>query len=159
MIWTDERKALARASVAKWLGTPHRPRMATPGVGVDCAALVFEIMIDSGICERMELGAYMHGSGLFTASYEQKQIFVESFFMSEYPPEEMEFGDIVIFREGWFSAHCAIVIDSHIVHAMSDRLVTKSNVAEWKKRFAAMLRFEEIGFREEPTAVIQRMKR
>jgi cell wall-associated NlpC family hydrolase len=154
-IWTPDRIAIARAEAESWLGTRHHNRLAIKGVGVDCIKFVYEVLIAAGILERAELGGYATTIGLHETTHKLKRAFKSCARVLEVPPVDPQFGDIVVFKEGKFSAHTGIVIDGRIFHALSNNVVTASNFVEWGRHLDCFLRVESIGLIGDPMAAAQ----
>ena len=146
MIWTPERIAAAQTEAHRWHGTPHRDRMALPGIGIDCINYVYEILIAAQILERAPLGYYNTRVGLHDGNDRLKRAFKECATVLEQPASDPQFGDIVIFKTGAFSGHCGIVLTGgDIWHSLAGRTVTRSNFAEWIPKIDCLLRIEQEG--------------
>jgi cell wall-associated NlpC family hydrolase len=149
-IWTNERKQIARTEAQRWIGTPHRDRIAIVGVGIDCINFVYEVLIAAEILERRTIGGYNTRIGYLEKTEKLKRAFKHCAHVKELPPGDPQFGDIVIFSEGKFSAHSGIVIDGSIWHSLAQRTVTMSTFEEWQKHIDCLLRITEIGLKNEP---------
>ncbi len=157
-IWTPERQALARAEAKSWLGTPHKDRLNIKGVGVDCINFVYEVLIAAGVLERALLGGYDTIVGLHEVTHKLKNAFKACAKLDEFPIDDPQFGDVVIFQEGKFSAHSGIYLDGMIYHALAGGVVTASLYAEWRRRLDSLLRFTETGLQAEPSEAARLMK-
>lgn len=151
MIWTPERQAIARIEAQRWVGTPHRDRIAKLGIGIDCINYVYEILIAAGIVDRQPLGYYNTRVGLHDASDRLKRALTQCLRVEELAPVGREFGDIVVFQTGEFSGHCGIIIDGDIWHALANRTVTRSQFNEWASKVACLLRITAEGLTGVPS--------
>lgn len=150
-IWTTERQAIARKEAARWIGTPHRDRLAKLGIGIDCINYVNEILIATEIVPRAPIGHYNTIIGLHEPSDRLKRAIKLCVECDDYPATTApEFGDIVIFKTGKFSGHCGIIIDGAICHSLANRTVTQSLFAEWQHEIDCFLRIKAIGLIGEP---------
>ena len=154
-IWTPERQAVARAEANSWLGTSHHNRLKIKGVGVDCIQFVYEVLIVAGILERAELGGYATTVGLHETTHKMKKAFKFCAQVRELAPNDPQFGDVVAFKEGKFSAHTGLIIDGRIFHALSGGVVTASNYVEWSRHIDCFLRFESTGLIGDPMTAAQ----
>lgn len=153
MIWTPERKRLALRSLSRWHGTPHHNRIAVRGVGVDCIKLVYEVLIDCGILDRVEFSGYDVDSGLWTESTKLQDTILRCLH-SVWVEESFEFGDIFILKTGNRSAHCGLYTDDgNVWHALGNRCVTKSDFALWRHEIKGMVRVVAPGFRVNPATI------
>lgn len=150
-IWTPERQKIARETARKWRGTPHRDRVATVGMGIDCINFVYEVLIDAGILERREIGFYNTRVGLHETTEKMKRAFKMCARCEEHSPDDPQFGDIAIFKEGKFSAHSAIVIDGSLWQSLSQRTVLESHYAAFQRHIDCLLRITECGLIGEPS--------
>lgn len=149
-VWNDETRNLARTEAQRWLGTPHRDRIARVGVGIDCINFVYEVLAAAGVAERKELGSYDTNVGLHEAVYKLKRAVLTCLDCEEMPPNDPQFGDIVIFKEGAFSGHAGIIIDSDVWHALAGRCVTRSLYGDWQRKVECLLRIKSLGLKGEP---------
>lgn len=157
MIWTSHRKALAYDSLVKWRGTPHRNRMAEVGVGIDCVHLLHEVITDAGVVQtRVQFGGYDVQDGQFDVSERLQNIVQDCLHVAPASIEQMEFGDIVIFKTGKRSGHLGFYDGASIWHALADRCVTKSQLALWRHDIAVNLRLTELGWKNHPQQSVRK---
>lgn len=146
-IWTPERQAIALATLNRWHGTPHRNRAATLGVGIDCAQLVNEILIDAGIVERIELGAYDVVDGLHNQSHRLAKAIERLLNVEQVSKDSPEFGDIAIYRTGTRSGHCGFYAGARIWHSLANVGVTHGQYKIWRNQIEFMYRLTDYGFK------------
>jgi hypothetical protein len=153
-IWTEERKALARQSFAKWHGTPHRDRIAIVGVGIDCINYIVEILTDATIVDRRPFNGYKLDHGTFKQSQRLHAAVTNALHVvplaHDAPPE---FGDIWSFATGQRSGHCAIVGEDCLWHAMGNNRVTFTELARWKPELDTAYRITSCGWKTDPQTV------
>lgn len=155
MIWTDERKALARASCQKWQDTPHRPRLAVVGVGIDCIQFLAEVISDSGIIPKSEFTGYVLEDGMFRSSRRLRDAISSCLDVEEINPKENQFGDIAIFVNGNEAQHCGFLDDAHVWHSLATRGVIRSKYSGvWRAGAQVLLRIKSEGFRVPPQSVV-----
>jgi cell wall-associated NlpC family hydrolase len=151
MIWTEERIALAKASLNKWRGTPHVDRMAEVGKGVDCINFVKEILVDAEIIEPVQLIRYSTRDGMHSQSDRLKDEVAAALHCKEISPGAIEFGDIIIFKNGQgVSAHCGIFADESVWHSLVKRGVSCHPFKLWRHKVDCVLRVEKRGFQNKP---------
>ena len=152
MIWTPERQKLALESCDKWHGTPHRNRIAIPGVGVDCIKFVHEILYDSGVVPRVEYQGYDLEAGMWGPSDKLQHCILQCV-NGEVVQEPYEFGDILLFKTGRRSAHCGFYVPDYIWHSLAHRQVTKSDFPLWRKEIECGIRITSEGLKTSPANI------
>lgn len=151
-IWTPERQSLARDSLKKWKGTPHRNRIAVVGVGIDCIQLVHQIICDAKIVDNRVFTGYSLDDGLHGQSERLLECVEKSLFTERV--EELEFGDLIIFVNGKMSGHCAFFAGEKIWHSIARGMVIESSVNLWRSQFLYKLRINQCGWRNDPQSTI-----
>lgn len=146
-IWTPERKELAIATLKKWHGTPHRDRLAIVGVGIDCAQLINEVLIDSGIVQRIELGAYDTADGLHNVSHRLARAIELLLHVQRVSTDNPEFGDIAIYKTGTRSGHCAFITGREVFHSLAGVGVTHGQYRLWRHQIEFVYRLTQINFK------------
>ena len=121
---TSTQQTAALAEARRWLGTPHRNRMAKPGVGVDCLGFVRAILVATGTLPPFEFPFYDPSWGLGRASNIMERVLklctnVEIFPANHAPA----FGDLIIFAVGRQSNHVGIFLDGAIWHVRTNGVV------------------------------------
>ena len=149
MIWDQITRELALAEAERWRGVPHVDRASNFPTGIDCIHYVAEIMFACGVVERRDLPSYdtMVGIAKESDSMELaffKAVHVESLDPKIHPPQ---FGDVVLFKTGFTSAHCAFFAGKHLYHSLANRCVTRSEWPHWKAKAESLIRFYEKGWR------------
>jgi len=155
-IWTEEARQKAVACLHKWHGTPHKNRIAIVGVGIDCIKFLAEIVMDSGIVERVTFGSYTVEDGMFEASTRLQSVIETAFHVEIVSVEEMIFGDVAVFTTGRRSAHVGFHDGRDMWHALANRCVTHNDFKLWKHDIAVAYRFTAIGWKESPQATINK---
>lgn len=147
-VWTPERQAVAVATLAKWHGTPHRDRLAIVGVGIDCAQLINEVLVDTGIVERIDFGAYDVVDGLHTQSHRLARAVEKLLHVEQVSKDKPEFGDIAVYRTGTRSGHCGIIgRNNHVWHSLARIGVTHGQFRLWRHEVEFLYRLAEVGFK------------
>lgn len=151
-VWTEERMHLGRREAARWIGTPHRDRLARIGVGIDCINYVYAILIAAGVVEWKEIGGYNTSVGFKETTHRMKNAFKACVQCVEIQPTEpVQFGDVIVFKEGRFAAHGGFYADGKIWHALARRTVTANVFGEWLPLVDCFLRITAIGLIGEPS--------
>lgn len=149
-IWTENMKSLGLAEAERWLGVPHRNRMADIRIGIDCIHYVSEICVAAGLMDRQQLPEYDVNMGVAKVSTLLEnamiaKLHVEGFDSTNHEPE---FGDVVVFDTGGlFSAHCGWYTGKHLYHSLAKRCVTRSEWKHWQHKAKIFVRFYSKGFR------------
>ena len=149
-IWTQHRRALALAAVARWHGTPHRDSMAEPGVGVDCIRLVVAILTESGVTEPFTFPAYNVAEGLHDKSGRMRDGFLRCSHSRTVDKRDPQFGDVAVFKTGRMSGHCAFLLDGQLCHALARQFVMLSEYRLWRREVDCLIRLEAVGLRAQP---------
>lgn len=154
-LWTQPRQAMALDSAHRWQGTPHRNRVAIPGVGVDCIHFVYEVLIDAGLLERKALGTYDVDDGLYVKSDRLTRGIEFCLHTERITPTALEFGDILVFKNGNRSAHVGILLGNDVWHAFYGHGVLNSDLKIWRREIDVALRLTKTGFRGDPAKAKQ----
>ena len=110
LIWTPERIAAAAAEIERWKGTPHRDRMAKPGVGIDCIGYVCEITRAAGLIPAFTMPFYSPRWGIGRAFNVMERVLLKCFNVERITsPAEWRPGDLLIFKVGHQSNHIALL--------------------------------------------------
>ena len=133
-----------------WHGTPHGNRMARVGVGVDCVQFVNEILVASGVVERMPFGGYSVDAGLHIPSTKIQGVIERALFVQTVAAADAQFGDIAVFKNGTRSAHVGLVGEKVVWHALANQFVTRSQFSLWKHEIETLYRLTSIGWRINP---------
>ena len=132
------------ATAREWLGTPYRHQASVKGEGADCLGLVRGVWRETQGSEPEETPAYQPDwaevGGTETLLDAARRWLVEK------PVEEMQPGDILLFRMagGAPAKHCAILTamgppEPRMIHAYWGRAVVESWMGPWwKRRLAAV---------------------
>lgn len=108
-IWTPERTAAAAAEIERWKGTPHRDRMAKPGVGIDCIGLTFQVLQAAEITPPFQMPYYSPRWGMGRAHNIMEGLLRKCLFCEPIKaPIDWKPGDLLIFRVGRQSNHIGI---------------------------------------------------
>lgn len=149
MIWDQLTRELALAEAERWRGVPHVDRAANFQTGIDCIHYVAEIMFAAGVVERRELPSYDTTVGIARASRDMERAFFDTVHVEAFDPKvyQPQFGDVVLFKTGFTSAHCAFFADKHLYHSLANRCVTRSEWGHWRAKAESFIRFYEKGWR------------
>lgn len=149
MIWTEERKQLARQTCEAWKETPHRNRIAVPLIGVDCIRFVGEVLQSSEVISNFRFPYYSPGYGLFVTHNFLENIFSHLLFTETI--EEPEFGALIVCRVGRATNHCGIVIDGKAWHVPFGSVVKGETMDTIN--IQSLLRITQDGFRNDPAKI------
>lgn len=120
-LWTAEAQAAAITEARKLYGTPHRNRMAKPGVGIDCLGFVRAILVAGKILPPFEFPFYDPAWGLGRASNIMERVLRICTTADILPPDTApQFGDLIIFAVGRQSNHVGIFLDGDIWHVQTN---------------------------------------
>ncbi len=157
IIWTEERKTLARDVCNLYAGTPHRARVAIPGRragGVDCIHFVDRVLVGAGIIPEHTLPGYDDRAGVFRQRNIIEDILVRHLAAEILPPDApAEFGDIVICKVGRQSNHVGIVIDGDFWHVPGGGNCGNEALANWRARIQSLLRVTGTGLLADPSTL------
>ncbi len=103
-----EQRAAIVAEAKSWLGTPWRHRGRLRGVGVDCAQFVLKVYANAGLIDDFDTGEYPRDWHIHRD--EERFLTFVPRFAREIPRDEVDAGDLVIFRIGRVFSHAAIVV-------------------------------------------------
>jgi cell wall-associated NlpC family hydrolase len=142
MIWTEEKKQLARDRCRYWDGTPHHHWMAVHGVGIDCIHFVVDVLIYAGVIPQTAIPQYHANLGRSGA--EQKLI--KEF--SERAPVDLvgppyQFGDLLVFNPRIGTNHVALLIDNEVWHSQVRIGVLNHPFVDFKKSILKAMRLTE----------------
>lgn len=102
------------AEAATWLKTPYHHQGNVKGAGVDCAWLLIEVYVASGLIDRFDPGDYPM-DWMMHRDEERYLFWVEKLGRRVEQPEP---GDIAVWRFGRTFSHGAIVVEwPRIIHA------------------------------------------
>ncbi len=153
-IWTPERQAAARASCAKWAGTPHQNRLALPGEGIDCVRFVSEILKDAGIIDEARLPFYDERLGALRERNVIEDILTAYLHAEPLPPDApVEFGDLVVCQCGRQTNHVGIIIDGAMWHVPGRGRCGPASWENWWRRAQSLVRITGTGYREDPASL------
>ncbi len=153
-VWTQERKALARAAASSWAGVPHQNRIAVPRVGIDCINFVCEVIIAAGIMERRRLPFYDERLGALRLRNVMEDILLAHLHADALQPTESpQFGDLVVCKCGRQTNHIGIIIDGAFWHVPGRGRVGPEAWAVWQPRAQSLVRLTGVGFRNDPAAL------
>lgn len=153
-VWTEERKALARAECQRWAGTPHVNRVAVPGVGIDCIRLLIEILIGAGLYERRQLPFYDERLGALRTRNIIEDLFTSHLHANSLPPTASPaFGDLVVCQCGRQTNHVGMIIDGAFWHVPGRGRVGPESWEAWKGRVQSLVRITAPGFKADPGAL------
>lgn len=149
-IWTPDRKKTALATLGKWQSTPHRDRIAIPGVGIDCIQLVLQVLIDCEVIPAIVINGYDTTAGMHSHSDRLQRAFKSCMDLEDVPAGDPQFGDLAIFKTGNRSGHCGFITEGQIWHALARRSVTFSDYKLWRWEIETLLRIKAVGFTGNP---------
>lgn len=157
-IWTPERITLAQAELERWAGTPHRNRMAKPGVGIDCIHFVFKVANAAGIAPTFEMPYYNVRWGVGRAFNVLERVITKCFHVESIRDRcQWKPGDMVIFQVGEHSNHIGLLWHQHglgVWHAQTGKGVIFSPLNdEIKKTVQVCLRFTGLGMKLDPATL------
>jgi cell wall-associated NlpC family hydrolase len=119
---TEEQAALRSAVVAEarsWLGTPFRDNGATKGIAVDCAMLLREVYVSTGVLEFFEPRPYSTQWML----HQDEELFLS--WIQKFGPEtnEIKPGNVIVYQFGRCFSHGAVIVNERdVVHAYKERM-------------------------------------
>jgi cell wall-associated NlpC family hydrolase len=149
--WTPIALEAAQTEAERWLGTPHRNRMAKPGVGVDCLHLLGQIATAAGVLPPFRFPYYDPNWGIGRRNNVLERIFMLTTNCDRIDPNEaMQEGDVIIFAVGRQSNHCAIYLGSAIWHAQCGQVVKPEPPEELSLPIQSIIRLTAIGFKRRP---------
>ncbi len=153
-VWTPERKLAALATCMKYVGTPHRNRMAVPGPagGVDCIHFVAEVLTGAGIIPDHRLPGYDERLGTMRSHNVIEDILVRHLHAEVHT--EPDWGDIVICKVGRQSNHVGIVIGENMWHVSSRSFVGYEALVNWLPRVQSFVRITQTGLRADPALLV-----
>jgi cell wall-associated NlpC family hydrolase len=144
-----------RQYLESFRGTPHVPRRAKPGRGVDCIQLVLGGLHAAGACPKLTIPQYDqiygHGTGLnpmaaaFLATFHADLI--EPLYWA---PKD---ADVVIFATGLYSAHSGIVLNGRFWHVTMTLPVRDCSLARNMRRIESVIRINRPGIKIEPSEI------
>ena len=137
------------AAAREWLGTPYRHQASVKGAGADCLGLVRGVWREVVGEEPEAVPAY--AADWAEVGGEETLLAAARRWLEAVPVEEMQVGDVLLFRmaEGAAVKHCAILSDPggpepRMIHAYWGRAVVESWMGPWwRRRLAAVFRFPE----------------
>lgn len=156
MEWTDRQKQGARSVADSYEGTPHRNRIAIPGVGVDCIMLVIAIYRGARLIPEFDLPQYKPNLGFFSERNIVGTIIQLCGDFEEINParQRLQFGDLLIFKVGHQSNHIGIVIDNKCVHSAAGRGFRRSLITRrFLEEIQTVLRMVKPGIRRDPAKI------
>lgn len=112
-------RAAVVAEARKWIGTPYHHEADVRGHGVDCGMLIVRCFVDTGVVPPFDPRPYPQFWYLHRS--EEKYLgFVLDRCTAREEGEEMQPGDVVVWRIGRCFSHGAIAVaPDRIVHAYS----------------------------------------
>ena len=136
----------------RWEGTPHRNRMAKPGVGVDCLHLLRALAVAAEWLPPFQFPYYDPTWGIGRKSNVISRVILRCCHARALAATEpLATGDVAIWAVGRQSNHCGIVIAGDVWHAQAGRLVCGEPITEeMRARFETVLRIEAPGFHRRP---------
>lgn len=115
---------------AKWIGTPFVAHGAVCGAGVDCVNLVGQLLIACGHERDFALPTYSMDGGKHNRT-SQLTDYLDTHPRFAKPFEPVQPGDVLCFKLGRSSHHCAILIHGKtFVHALFGRKVSFGSLAD-----------------------------
>lgn len=154
MEWTDEQREAIRAVATKFEGTPHRDRIAIPGIGVDCIMLAIEIYRAAGIFPEFTIPQYKTNHGIFRDHNILSVLFRDFAHFRQVGVPEIDFGDTLVFRVGRYSNHVGVVVDGKCVHSIARTGVVCSTMTPgFLKKVEAVMRPERPGLKADPQTI------
>lgn len=134
----------------RWSGTPHKNRMAKPGVGIDCLHLLREMAVAAKWLPPFAFPYYDPAWGFGRQVNVIERILVlccHSRLLKQGEP--LQDGDVMIWAVGRQSNHCGIFIAGEVWHAQASRLV-QGEALEDVGPFQSVVRITEAGFKRRP---------
>ena len=106
-------RAAVVAEAVAWLGTPYHHRARLKGIGVDCAQLPIGVYANVGLIEAFDTGEYPPDWHLHRAG--ERYLAVICRLAREIDPEDVQPGDVVLFKFGRAFSHGTLLIDRPLV--------------------------------------------
>ena len=146
----------ARAAAELFRGTPHKNRIAIPGIGVDCICLAIEIYRGGGMLPgSFALPQYSPRHGVARERNVAAIVFQRCCHFADLGvPAILEFGDLLIFKVGQVSNHVGVMIDGYCIHSAAGRGVRRSIVTSgFRRRIERVLRPVAPGLKCDPSTI------
>lgn len=138
------RQAIADEAVT-WIGTPYRSAGRVKGAGVNCAQFLFVVARNAGVLDVSAPEPKWYTPQLATHSREERLIaYVLAYGAREISEEEIQTGDIVLYKSGLSHGHAALVLDwPTIIHVLPAFGCQKTNskdggLARYSQRFFSL---------------------
>lgn len=123
--WKSKELAELLNEARRWEGTPHRDRMAKPGVGIDCLFFLRELAVFAGVLPPFQMPFYRPIWGVGREFNVIERVLLTCCHAVKLDPAEpLQDGDAVIFTVGKQSNHVALVLDGMLWHSVADQGVT-----------------------------------
>jgi NlpC/P60 family putative phage cell wall peptidase len=128
------------AEARSWLGTPYHHMADIKGVGVDCGMILVRVYCGLGLVDEFDPRPYTRDWHL----HRSEEIYLQTVerCADEIDREDLDLGDIVVFRVGRCYSHGGIVVDLsplRIVHPyMVQRLVVEDEIDSVPELYRAM---------------------
>lgn len=162
--WNDQERLCALAALHAWAGTPHRDRMATMSVGIDCLGLLREVATYAGILPDFRMPFYKPTWGLRRAFNIIERVLLTCCHMEKVKPgAAFAFGDVFVFKVGNQANHVGLYVENPDAdpnpacwHAQAGRVVEPIQVDDrLRDQLQAVLRFTDRGFQRRPETLTQ----
>lgn len=112
-----ERDAIDRIA-REWVGTPFHDLGEIKGVGTDCAKFLKCVWLEAGLIPNIAIETYSPAH--FLHQKEERFLGWVQKMAREIEPDQVQYGDVVLFKLGHVFAHGAIVVKPgwpNIIHA------------------------------------------
>lgn len=154
MIWTEQRIFAAIASARKWGGTPHYNRIAVHGTGIDCVHFVSEVLSAAGVIPiGFPMPFYDERLGMLRNRNVIEDVLLHYLHAEAHPPEDPQFGDVVVCQCGRQTNHIGIIIEGSMWHVPGRGRCGPSAWVNWKHRTQSLIRITSDGFRVDPSGL------
>ncbi len=131
-----------RLAAEGWHGTPFIPLHGQRGVGVDCANLVYGVLLDAGV-ELPDVGAPTFGFSPDSNYLEDLNgLCARLPFLSRAEPPILQ-GDVLVFQVSSMRQHMALALSPELMlHTWPSRGVIESDLRQsiWQRRLVSIFR-------------------
>ncbi len=150
-VWTPERQEKARKAVHSWAGTPHKNRLRVKGLGVDCVNFMHAVLIEAEVVEFSRLPFYDERLGALRKTNLIEGIILAHVTATVHPPEDPQFGDLVICKCGRQTNHVGVIIDGEVWHCpFGSGVGPESWDDRWRSRTQSLVRITKPGYTKSP---------
>ena len=134
----DEVRILEECEVGR--GTPHRNRIAKPGVGVDCIKFVLLVMMRAGTIKGLKIPKYPVNVGRRGAEEILIKNIERHLHVERIDPTKARTGDFAIFEARLSCNHVGLVVGPDLWQVLTGAAAEPYPYKEWVKYMHVLLR-------------------